>query len=222
MTDIPSYPMDDDDWRETTIAEVKKWENSWELQESDHTCFLVKAADLEKVGVVPAAGMTARYYPGGRFRLVRGLFLDGQRIFYRNPDADKEYQKIQQYGTDAAEWLKRWDAGDIVWTVEMGGLGPGYEQAIQITVAEMLRYLLSEPQDTESWKDEEKWPPERDRLYEKMRENQTVNDLGLSGAQAGSALSLAVAIYLRGPRDCIDQVPKYRQIMVSKGWPKAG
>ena len=30
---------------------------------------------------------------------------------------------------DAAEQLRRWDAGDSIWTVEMGGLGPGYEQA---------------------------------------------------------------------------------------------
>lgn len=39
----------------------------------------------------------------------------------------------------AADALARWDEGDTVFTVEMGGFGPGYEQAIQLLVFEMIR-----------------------------------------------------------------------------------
>jgi hypothetical protein len=37
------------------------------------------------------------------------------------------------------EVLKRWDNDEIDWSVELGGLGPGYEQAIQATAFEILR-----------------------------------------------------------------------------------
>jgi hypothetical protein len=39
----------------------------------------------------------------------------------------------------AQEALSRWDAGDIVWTVSMSGMGPGYEQAIHVLVFEIIR-----------------------------------------------------------------------------------
>lgn len=34
---------------------------------------------------------------------------------------------------DHADLLKRWDAGDPIWSIEMGGLGPSHEQCIQIS-----------------------------------------------------------------------------------------
>ena len=37
------------------------------------------------------------------------------------------------------ELLSQWDRGEAVWSVSMGGLGPGYDQAIQILVMEILR-----------------------------------------------------------------------------------
>ena len=39
----------------------------------------------------------------------------------------------------ASEALARWDAGGSVFTLEMGGLGPGYEQVIHIVVFELIR-----------------------------------------------------------------------------------
>lgn len=43
----------------------------------------------------------------------------------------------------AAEALAAWDEGKIVTTVELGGLGPGYEQAIQVCAFEMIRDTLA-------------------------------------------------------------------------------
>ena len=39
----------------------------------------------------------------------------------------------------AREQVERWDAGQSIWTLEMGGMGPGYEQAIQVLAIEITR-----------------------------------------------------------------------------------
>ena len=47
------------------------------------------------------------------------------------------------------EALVQWDNGGTLWTVEMGGLGPGYEQAIQIGTIELCRLMVDKefPED---------------------------------------------------------------------------
>lgn len=63
----------------------------------------------------------------------------------------------QQNGADLIE---NWDAGQPCWTVEMGGLGPGYEQVIQIAMVELVRDNLGKPlpepesDEADSWGDE--------------------------------------------------------------------
>ena len=54
----------------------------------------------------------------------------------------------------AREALARWDRGWNVFTIEMGGLGPGYEQCIHIAVFELIRDHLGEEMSAEP---EEKW-----------------------------------------------------------------
>ena len=54
----------------------------------------------------------------------------------------------------AQEQLKRWDEGRSIWTISMGGLGPSYEQAIQVLAIEIVRDQLGKPQYTRV-KDEE-------------------------------------------------------------------
>ncbi|KKK93920.1 hypothetical protein LCGC14_2688070 [marine sediment metagenome] len=41
-------------------------------------------------------------------------------------------EKLQLHPKTLDEAIERWDAGRSLFSVEMGGLGPGYEQAIQI------------------------------------------------------------------------------------------
>lgn len=53
------------------------------------------------------------------------------------------------YATDAGEQLRRWDSGDPIWTIEMGGMGPGYEQAIQVLAIEIVRDEINKPLPTE-------------------------------------------------------------------------
>lgn len=49
------------------------------------------------------------------------------------------------------EALARWDAGETVFTAEMGGLGPGYEQAIQETVCPKCQRATRTVQGLRPW-----------------------------------------------------------------------
>lgn len=112
------------------------------------------------------------------------------------------------------EALERWDDGRPVFTVEMGGLGPGYEQVIHIAVFELLRRKKDEdvpdPEDAE----EDDWG--HDELHEIDREK----ELGLSGAQAGAARFLAYRYLHEGYGEALEQVPEDRMIQVSKSTPQ--
>lgn len=127
--------------------------------------------------------------------------------------------KAELYGKDATELLQRWDAGTPVFTIEMGGLGPGYEQVIQIVAFEMLRYLLASKPDPDLWQDSDIWATARDEIDVAVMPS--VDYLGLSGAQHGAAMSLATSFYMNGPKMTLKQVPADRQIQVSRTFPDA-
>jgi hypothetical protein len=98
-------------------------------------------------------------------------------------DHYKNRQKTCLYPKTAKEALQRWDDGQGVFTVEMGGLGPGYEQAIQILVFEIIRDQLGKPLPapgtaSNGW---------RDDTVSRCDES----CLGFSGAQVGAAKNLA-------------------------------
>lgn len=154
--------------------------------------------------VEPSVGMAVRMYGKGIGAIVRGLFLDGQCVFYRTEAEQKEHFAIEAYGKDATDLLARWDAGRGVWSVQMGGFGPGYEQALQIAAFEVLRYLLGGGSlDT------------ADSILP------SIDYLGLSGAQWGAARGLAKAFHDNGPRWVHETYPAERHIQVSANFPSA-
>lgn len=180
--------------------------------------------------VTPEVGMTARFYGRGFGSRVRGLFIDGHKVFYRTEAEDSEHHEVQMYGADAAEWLKRWDEGRTVWTIEMGGLGPGYEQCIHIACAEILREILNGGYDQAwKWYDEAdhdgrkaQWKIDRERIESRVFKVPVIEKLGLSGAQWGAAMNLATLIHRRGPRWIMnDEAVKDRHIQVQKSFPAA-
>ena len=164
--------------------------------------------------IEPKPGMLAVQYGKGIGFQVRGLFIDGHKFWYRTEAEEKEHHETSMYGVDAADWLRRWDAGDSVWSIEMGGFGPGYEQAIQITAAEVLRWMLENKPDLDSeWA---KYNGEMGKVVGKLTE-----PLGLSGAQWGAAVSLAALLYKDGPRGLMAE-PQLndRHIQVQKNFPQ--
>jgi len=94
----------------------------------------------------------------------------------------------------AQEALTKWDAGEVLWTIEMGGIGPSYEQAIHLAVFEIIR----------AGGDADK---------------AALQGLGLSGAQAGAAKSIASRAIEKGWDGMLATVPADRKIMVEKRWP---
>lgn len=211
-----TYPADDQ-FRDEIITSVRPVEGGgWELGQ-DHTCLFCPKYEGE-----PKVGDTLRIYGKGFGFSFRGLYVNGVKVFYRTEEEDTEHHEIQMYGADAADWLKRWDDGRSVWSIEMGGLGPGYEQCIQIVAAETLRFLLKEKPDAQDvidhWKD--KWA---DIIEKALLADERLTGLGLSGAQAGAGTYLGTRLYLEGPRK-IMQTPelKDRKIQVSRTFPQIG
>jgi hypothetical protein len=128
---------------------------------------------------------------------------------------EKEEAEIL-YGKDIHEWLKRWDEGHSVWSIEMGGLGPGYEQAIQITTVEVVKHLLEKQYDLDKWKEEE----QSDKIWKWSMTNPVIKDMGLSGAQWDAAVNLACMLYAKGPVTVmLDERVKDRHIQVCKTFP---
>lgn len=118
----------------------------------------------------------------------------------------------------AADALNRWDDGKLVFTIEMGGLGPEYEQAIQVLVFEIIRDSLNVTLPDESDKDKMKTfsasfgDSAVSRIDEKMG--------GYSGAMIGAAKYLAYRALRDGWEKTLKSAPDERRIQVSKDFPK--
>lgn len=209
------YPPNDDQFEDFTITAVSGDRvHGWQITKNDGWCFFIQ----KDSPVEPQVGMAARFYGQGIGSTVRGVFLANQKVYYRTEAEEKEYSEIQMYGADAQDWLDRWDAGKNVWSIEMGGLGPAYEQCIHITCAEILRELIARKIDFETYEDllKEQWNAIDDAVFKVP----AVSELGLSGAQYGAARNLAAMIYRNGPRSVMnDERVKDRHIQVSKSFP---
>ena len=136
--------------------------------------------------------------------------------------------KVKPNSVDEA--LAAWDRGDEVETVEMGGLGDGYEMAIQCVAFELMRTLRDDPKlnaevtreiaDGESFAD---WLGEAlDAVVQTLDAKQPDGSHklgGLSGAQVGAAKSMAVNLTRHGWDNARRQVPE-RMIFVRKQDPR--
>lgn len=188
----------DTEFEDSTITKVIRGKSGWDITKGDGWSFWVPGDSP----VTPTEGMAIRMYGHGIGYRVRGLFLDGQCVFYRTEAEDDQHSAEQTYGKDAAEVVARWDEGRSIWSIEMGGLGPGYEQSLQTAMIEFLRHLVAGGSIDET-----------DGLSERL------SPLGLSGAQWGAAKSLAACFHENGPQATIKMVKDDRRIQVSKRFP---
>lgn len=115
------------------------------------------------------------------------------------------------------EFIEAFDNGKPVSSLEMGGLGPGYEQAIQLAAIEFARagMGLKEKPTEEEWS----------ALCSKELERIDESLLGLTGAQYSAANWLAFHWCFRGGPDGVLREAKERKedsrcILISKYWPK--
>lgn len=212
------HPELDKQYRDLTIEKVAAEEGGWSITFSDGWSFWIK----NDSPIEPKPGMTARLYGRGIGAPIRGLYLDDVKVYYFTDAEYDEKQEIELYGASPADWLERWDANRSVWSIEMGGLGPGYEQCIHITMAEILRHMIGEGYDWRQWEDKDTWRRVGDKIEEYGFANPVVKALGLSGAQWGAAMNLAAMFYRQGPRAVMkDERVKDRKIQVQRTFPQA-
>lgn len=208
--------MSDTQYEEHEISKVEPSKDGWFISFGCMGIFCPTYAGEPKVGSI------ARLYGKGFGYATRGMFIDGVQVYYRTPEEDDEYRDIELYGADAADWVKRWDEGRSIWTIEMGGLGPGYEQCIQITAVELVRFMLAKQYNPERFNDELTRQKCKEEIDAHGFENEIIKALGLSGAQYGAAKNLAWFMYRDGPREVMkDERVKDRHIQVSKNFPRA-
>lgn len=119
--------------------------------------------------------------------------------------------------------LAAWESGASVWTCDMGGMGPGYEQCIQIMGFTMLRAMLANPVDwktlTEGEEAKEKWREYRGMIDADPIVKAVVERLGPSGAQHGAAMNIASVFARNGYAKGMEMVPEDRRIQVSRQFP---
>ena len=111
----------------------------------------------------------------------------------------------------ASELLEKWDNDEIVPTIEMGGLGPGYEQCIHILVFEIIRDYKDIP-----FEEVYKLKPGE---FGEGTVNRTNPKMGYSGGQVRVAKWLAFQI-LEDTDILSDSKFEDRFIMVSKKFPQ--
>ena len=136
-------------------------------------------------------------------------------------------------GVTLEEAVARWrgEGGWLqsCWSVSMGGLGPGYEQCIQIGVFEGCRHILRDLGGRAAVPPSERREEAQAFIDSVVSWVDTEYDLGLSGAQGGAIGGLIYAFCIRGYAETLqvyeDAAKKNgresRLIQVSRTWPGA-
>lgn len=112
--------------------------------------------------------------------------------------------------------LSEWDKGKFISSIEMIGLGPGYEQALQIAAVEFARACKG----MKGMKDDK---ASREKFRKKCLGIVHIIDrklLGFSGAQLHAAEWLSWQwCFNGGPKKLLDRYSSKKLIFVCKSWP---
>ncbi len=118
--------------------------------------------------------------------------------------------------------LNQWDSGGTFFTIDCGGMGPGYEQALQVAAVEFARAQHKKPMliTGDQKKDYEAWDKKCTNTLSSIDDSL----LGLSGAQFGAAKWLSWNWCFKGGIKALTERAKAdgqdkRVIQVSKSWP---
>lgn len=103
--------------------------------------------------------------------------------------------------------VKQYDSGSPIWSIEMGGLGPGYEQGIQLSCFEIIKKLkFIAPKGNQATINK--------RLDDALSIVDKRHNIGHSGASAGASMWLAYKFMKTGYAETINTAPKNRLIQV--------
>lgn len=117
--------------------------------------------------------------------------------------------------TQLTQWISDYDNGQIMQSVDMGGMGAGYEKAIQSCAVEIMRNLAGKevPEEIEEF---------REILGGSVNEAvaKLNKEFGFSGAQAGAAQNLAAIFWRKSPEGGIksmQDIDPSRVMKIKKG-----
>jgi hypothetical protein len=113
------------------------------------------------------------------------------------------------------EAAKRWKDGATVVSIELGGIGPGYEQAIQVLLFEIMvrwgdRQLIVE---------DEAVPKDYLDHVDKVAADLDASCRGFTGSQVGIAKVTAFQFMRYGYAEMLAKAPGERFLIVSKDFP---
>lgn len=137
----------DTEFEETTIIEVRDLGDTYDIKRKEGWNFFVD----KKHGVEPKVGMKARFYGGGIGRTVRGLMLDDKMVFYKTPEElDEEHKKWventrKEYQEEHKKLMEKIKDEEPFETIDISGMGSGYERACQQMLKAGLEYLHDKP-----------------------------------------------------------------------------
>lgn len=123
---------------------------------------------------------------------------------------------------DVSALLAAWDKGETIWSIECGGFGPGYEQAIQIAAVEFARAGKDMPRTSDDKEDYAAFGKLCDAALKAI--DDTLG--GITGAMYGEAKWLAWQwCFNGGPERLVERAKEQghadRVIQVSNRWPKS-
>jgi len=117
--------------------------------------------------------------------------------------------KIATLDIDNKVVVERWKKGETVFTIELGGIGPGYEQALQNFLFDILTYLIEKKIDVEKLTLKKHYTKYYDEICSRV-----ANGRDLSGAMYGAAMVTAFQFYKYGYESMMEKAPKDRLIQV--------
>jgi hypothetical protein len=118
--------------------------------------------------------------------------------------------------------LAAWDKNEPIWSCDMGGMGPGYEQAIQLMGFEMLRAIVANPPPVafEALRlNKEEFKAYSDKIEKLPAVKEVISKVQPSGAQFGAAMNIAFVFAINGYAKGMEMVPEDRRIQVQKEMP---
>lgn len=104
-----------------------------------------------------------------------------------------------------------WQTGAIVASIELGGIGPAYEQAIQNFLFKILSYLVEFKISPAGLSDKENYSKTYNEICEKLSSEED-----LSGAMFCAAKNLAYQFYVKSYRVVMAECPQDRIIQVMR------
>lgn len=87
---MSAYPIVDEQFEDSEITRVDEGGDGWTIEHKGWSFWVPRANDES---VVPVVGARARFYGRGIGSVVRGLFIDGKRVFYRTASEQEAKDK---------------------------------------------------------------------------------------------------------------------------------